>query len=258
MKKILVVLGLLALLAQSVSADEAENAPSELTATSLSSSEVVISWSDNSSDETGFVIERKTAVTGTYAAIVTTTANTTVYTDTALSSFTTYYYRLSAVNDTETSAYSNEVPAVTFNRTTAGDMVLQWKAEGNNLRIRVSAPTAGWVAVGFKTAAGKKDANIIMGYVKKNGVFIEDNYGIGATNHAADTAGGGTDNVTEKTGTEAKGTTELVFTIPLDSGDDRDKKLVVGNTYNTMLAYGKTDNFTGMHTFFRVIKIKIQ
>ena len=56
-------------------------APSDLTITSLLSNQVSLSWTDNSNNETGFKIQRKTGATGTYADIVTTGANVTSYTD---------------------------------------------------------------------------------------------------------------------------------------------------------------------------------
>ena len=44
-------------------------APSGLTITSLLSNKVSLSWSDNSGDESGFKIQRKTGVTGTYVLL---------------------------------------------------------------------------------------------------------------------------------------------------------------------------------------------
>src|SRR5215216_161633 len=90
-----------------LSADEvwtfttAPTAPSNLTATrsgSLGNQSINLSWTDNSSYETGFVIERSTnnnftTIDRTY----TTSANTTSYRDSAnLLKKTTYYYRVFA------------------------------------------------------------------------------------------------------------------------------------------------------------------
>ena len=55
--------------------------PSNLTITSLLSNRVSLSWADNSNNETGFKIQRKTGVTGTYTTIGTEAANVTTYTD---------------------------------------------------------------------------------------------------------------------------------------------------------------------------------
>ncbi len=89
-------------------------APSGLTATAASSTQVNLSWTDNSNNETGFKIERKTGSGGTYAQITTVGANVTSYSNTGLSASTTYYYRVRANNSVGDSAYSNEAYATTL------------------------------------------------------------------------------------------------------------------------------------------------
>jgi transcriptional regulator CtsR len=89
------------------------NAPSDLIATPISSSQINLSWQDNSDDETGFKIERKTG-SGSYAQIATAGAGVTSYSDTSLSAGTTYYYRVRAYSAAGNSAYSNEASATTL------------------------------------------------------------------------------------------------------------------------------------------------
>jgi hypothetical protein len=73
-------------------------APSNLVAASAGSSSVHLAWNDNSSNETGFKIERKVGAAGTYAAVTTTAANATSWSDSGLTAGTIYFYRISAVN----------------------------------------------------------------------------------------------------------------------------------------------------------------
>jgi hypothetical protein len=91
----------------------APSAPSSLTASALSSSSISVHWTDNSSNETSFSIERKTGSGGTYSVVATVAANTTSYTNTGLSSSTTYYYRVRAALGSLYSGYSNEDSATT-------------------------------------------------------------------------------------------------------------------------------------------------
>lgn len=79
-------------------------APSNLTATA-SSTDVRLYWQDNSSNENGFEIQRKTS-TSAFAQIATTTSNITSYLNTNLAS-STYTYRVRAFNASGFSAYSN-------------------------------------------------------------------------------------------------------------------------------------------------------
>jgi len=145
-----------------------------------------------------------------------------------------------------------QVEQITFEQyemVTVDGIELQWRTDDEYLYVNVSAPTTGWVAVGFDPTNQMADANIIIGYVNDGGeVMIRDDFGTSSTSHASDESLGGTDNTTEHYGMEDAGTTMLHFKIPLDSGDMYDKVLVPGNNYNVILAYGSADNFTGFHT----------
>ena len=88
------------------------DAPTGLAATAVSTSRIDLSWTDNSDDETGFKIERRTG-SGSYAQIATLEANVTTFSNTGLASNTQYTYRVRAYNDDGNSAYSNEASATT-------------------------------------------------------------------------------------------------------------------------------------------------
>ena len=74
---------------------------------------LTLSWSDNSSDETGFHIERKLGLNGTYASIATASANVTSYTDSSLADNSTYCFRVNAFNSAGNSPYTPEVCGTT-------------------------------------------------------------------------------------------------------------------------------------------------
>jgi hypothetical protein len=73
-----------------------------------------LTWKDNSTNENGFQIDRKTGTNGTYVQIASVTANTNSYLDTGLANGTTYCYRVRAVNNSQTSGYTNDACATTF------------------------------------------------------------------------------------------------------------------------------------------------
>jgi hypothetical protein len=92
-------------------------APSSLVATTNSSSQITINWTDNSNNETSFVIERSLSSSSGFAQVATVGSNVTSYVNTALASGTSYYYRVAATNSAGTSAYSNVANATTQNST---------------------------------------------------------------------------------------------------------------------------------------------
>ena len=71
-----------------------------------SAAQLSLSWADNSSNETGFKVERATG-SGAFSQITTTGANVTSLTDTSLNAATTYSYRVRAYNSSGISSYSN-------------------------------------------------------------------------------------------------------------------------------------------------------
>ncbi|MDQ7064155.1 MAG: S8 family serine peptidase [candidate division KSB1 bacterium] len=88
-------------------------APSNLTATAVSTSQIDLSWTDNSNNEDGFKIERKDPGSTTFVEIAQVGANVTNYSDTGLNPNSTYTYRVRAFNADGNSGYSNEASATT-------------------------------------------------------------------------------------------------------------------------------------------------
>ena len=84
--------------------------------------------------------------------------------------------------------------------------------------MELNGPTTGWVAVGFDLTQQMLNANIIIGYVVSGTPVIRDDWGVQATSHRDDTLLGGTSDVITDGGFEEGGSTEIHFTIPLNSG----------------------------------------
>ncbi len=82
-------------------------APTSLAASATSPSAINLTWSDNASNETSFVLERDTNSSFTSPVAISLPANTTSHTSSGLSASTTYYYRVRALNSSTTSGWSN-------------------------------------------------------------------------------------------------------------------------------------------------------
>ena len=87
-------------------------APTSLTATTASSSQINLSWTDNANNENGFRVEQSTDGTN-FTQIATLGSNAVSFTVTGLSASTTYFYRVASFNGAGNSAFSNTASATT-------------------------------------------------------------------------------------------------------------------------------------------------
>jgi predicted esterase len=91
-------------------------APASLIAQNLPSQGVKLLWEDRSYNEGEFEIYRAAAAAGPFTLMGTASAEAITYLDRTASGFTTYYYRIRAVNGAGASAYSNTVKITSPNR----------------------------------------------------------------------------------------------------------------------------------------------
>ncbi len=127
-------------------------APTNLVAGPLVGSQVTLTWSDNSANETGFVIYRGTTSGGPYSSIGFVTRNVTTFTDINAPVGPTYYYVVRGTNYLGLSPNSNQAsplvpPVITkqpqsitvgqfspasFTVTaTGGPLTYEWRRDGN-------------------------------------------------------------------------------------------------------------------------------
>jgi fibronectin type 3 domain-containing protein len=88
-------------------------APSNLTATSIHSNSVALSWTNNATNQTGFVIQRSSNGGNSWTTVGSVAATATTFTDTTVGKKKTYIYRVYAIDSYGNSAYSNLVTVTT-------------------------------------------------------------------------------------------------------------------------------------------------
>jgi subtilisin family serine protease len=149
------------------------DAPTNLTATALSSSVINLAWTDNASAETGYKIERSTdAVNFSQIAIV--PANYTSYPSQGLPGGTTFHYRVRAYGGANHSPFSNVASATTqpvpaaptnLNATAASSsrINLTWTDDANNetgFKIERSTDGSNFAQVGVVGANISSTSNL--------------------------------------------------------------------------------------------------
>ncbi len=136
--------------------------PTNVNFTNVTTTEVppassfTINWSDNSTNETNYILERSTDGTN-FSEIATLGANIVGYNETGLTPNTQYYYRVKAINATESSVYTSVVsittppipsaPTKATNPTpttgnnnvelTSGNLTLKWSGSTNTTKYSV-------------------------------------------------------------------------------------------------------------------------
>jgi hypothetical protein len=129
----------------------------------------------------------------------------------------------------------------------AGKFTFSYSVNGKNLVASVSAKTDGWISVGFNPKNIMQDANFIMGTILNNKPLVSDEFGDGMYSHKPDTAIGGTGNIVAGDVRQDSSITTMTFTIPLDSGDPKDAKLVPGQKVKLIFASGASRDIRKKH-----------
>jgi hypothetical protein len=136
--------------------------------------------------------------------------------------------------------------------TSAAGMSFKWKITGADIACKLTGPTTGWISVMLNSSGVMNGADTVIGYVTPpSTVIISRQYGVGH---------GHTDNsvqdISAVTGSEAAGTTEIDWTMPLTPSDGYAP--VQGADMYAILAYGLSDSLTSMHTTYGIKQIKLQ
>jgi hypothetical protein len=143
-------------------------------------------------------------------------------------------------------------------------ITFEWKVNGENLDVKLSAKTKGWIGIGFipkskrKKGAKMKGVNIFIGYVKNGKAVIEDHYGKGPTKHKVDSKKNKAGELTNIAGSEAGGVTNLSFTYPLKGKHKKkDTDIVTNEKMVVLTAVGSADNVKGMHHSRNTFEIQL-
>lgn len=138
-----------------------------------------------------------------------------------------------------------------FKQVSTNGVTFRWKLENGQMKCQVSAPTSGWVAVGFKPASGLVQSNLIMGAFRDGYSVCEDRYVVNLGEYPQVETLGGNSAIEYSEVTENNGRTEMHFAIPSTSSDGYHYNFEEGQSIFVTLAFSRSDDFTH-HSAIRV------
>ncbi len=118
-------------------------APTELLAQSNGIDEIIVSWTDKSDNETGFILERSLNENMSDSVVIEIARNIESFADNNLDKNTKYFYRIRAINENTSSDYSNTANATTDDfvespsklealSVTSSTIILSWEDNSDN------------------------------------------------------------------------------------------------------------------------------
>ncbi len=126
---------------------------------------------------------------------------------------------------------------------TVEGMTVSWYFAEEFIHITATAPTRGWVAVGFNQRDDIVGANLVMGAVLSEEVKLEDHFVVRMGEHYPVEQLGGASAITDLHGVEEGAQTHLRFRLPIHAGDPYHFDLKSGASLYLIVAYSVDDDF---------------
>ncbi len=130
-----------------------------------------------------------------------------------------------------------------MNTITKNGMTVSWELKEGRMHFEMSAPTDGWVAIGFNDSEKTTGNYLIMGNVINGRVTIEEHYTISSGNYKSFAQLNTDAAVFDIKGSEASKTTKLKFSLPQSSTNKYAKDLKIRLEYVLLIAFSQEDDF---------------
>jgi hypothetical protein len=132
-----------------------------------------------------------------------------------------------------------------------------WHFEHEQVVFNISAPTGGWVALGFNQRDDIVHSNLVMGAVVDGELIIEDQYVVSPGKHPSVKAIGGEPAVFAAEGLEENGRTAISFHIPQTANDQFHYDLAPSQEIHLICAYSQEDDFAHHSRMRKHIKVTL-
>lgn len=122
-------------------------------------------------------------------------------------------------------------------------MTVNWHFEDNRIYFEMTAPTNGWVTVGFNTKSGTSGAYLLMGNVINSKANLVEHYTKCPGNYSPISRFGADPQVENIEGVQEAEKTTIRFSLPTVSLSKYQKDLSEGKEYYMIIAYSQEDDF---------------
>jgi hypothetical protein len=149
-------------------------------------------------------------------------------------------------------AQQNTLKKISKNR-----MNVSWYYVNNKIFFEMSAPTNGWVTIGFNTKSGMVGAYLLMGNIINNKVTLVEHYTKSPGNYFPISKFGAISQVENVEGVEKSNNTTIKFSLPIKAFSKYQKDLTETKEYIMIIAYSQEDDFQH-HSIMRTsINVKL-
>ena len=142
------------------------------------------------------------------------------------------------------------------NKIQQGPMTCTYSVQQDSIEIELSAPTTGWLAIGFNTENSIVGSDLKQLTIREGQVFYEDQFVQAFQTNPPDESHGGESNITIINGIEKAGSTTIKFRIPMQSEDTFDFKHCTKKDFWLILAYSQSDDFEHHSTMRKHVKTR--
>lgn len=122
-------------------------------------------------------------------------------------------------------------------------MHLIWRHSHDSIHLEMSAPSTGWLAIGFNSSADLAGTYLLMGRLSNNRAEVVEHSIIQPGDYRSFSVMGFPGCVKNIRGEEKRGTTRISFSLPNKPENLLQKDLREGNRYHLLLAYSVDKDF---------------
>ncbi len=137
------------------------------------------------------------------------------------------------------------------------EMEVQWYFKHSRIFFTMSAPTNGWVTIGFNTTEKMTNTYLLMGRVIKHKAEVVEYYTIAPGNYKRIWTLDGEIQVQDINGYQKANTSVLQFSLPMEAVGNYQKDLSPGSRYIMTMAYSQEDDFQHHSTMRTSINVEL-